>query len=245
MRGVVLVASLMMLSVPSPAAQERSMKSTELVEAAKAGDVAKARQLIGADPSVVNDKDDAGETPILAALFRGHKDVVDLLVSSGTRLSLFEAACLGKVERVRELLERRPESINSKGFGGATALHFAAFLGHRGVVELLLEKRAEVNATAEGIDSVTPLASAVANRHLGIAELLIAKGANVNARQAGGFTPLHEAAQSGQREMAELLIRSGADVNAKTDKGQTPLALALEKKQPGVAELLRGRGGRT
>lgn len=228
---------------PSALGQQKT-KAIGMIEAAKAGDTVKVKELISANPSIVNEKNDAGETPILAALFRGHKDVVDLLVSSGTHLNLFEASCLGKVERVRELLEQRPELINHKGFGQASALHFAAFLGHRKVVELLLERKAEVNAIAEGIDSVTPLASAIANKHLEIAELLLSKGSNVNAKQSGGFTPLHEAAQSGQKEMTELLIRSGADVNAKNDKGQTPLGLALEKDYREVAELLRKRGGR-
>jgi uncharacterized protein len=242
--GIVWTTLILFCTINAMAQVKNEKVSKELLEAARGGNDARIRELVKADPAALNEKDDAGETPILAALFQGHQETVALLVTSGTRLNLFEAACLGNLESVAALLKAEPQSINSKGFGGATALHFAAFLGHREVVRALLQKKAEVNLAAAGFGNATPLHSAVANNHLEIAEMLIAKGAKVDARQAGGLTPLHETALAGHKELAELLIRKGADVNLKDDRGRTALAIAIEKNRPEVAKILWRRGAR-
>lgn len=214
----------------------------DMLEASKAGDVKRVRELMRSNPSLVNAEAEGGETPILAALFRGHKEVVEALLEGGARLNLFEAAALGKAGRVEEILSESPRLINSKGFGRATALHFAAFTGRREVVALLLRRGAQVNVTAEGIDDVTPLHSAAAGGHAEIVGLLLAAGARPDARQKGGFVPLHEAAMKGRLAMVETLLRYGADANAADDKGTTPLAYALKGGHTEVADALR-RGG--
>ena len=58
---------------------------------------------------------------------------------------LIEAAKQGKVEDVRSILESRSELINQRDRLGATALHHAAFGGHRAVVQLLVARGAEIN----------------------------------------------------------------------------------------------------
>ncbi len=60
---------------------------------------------------------------------------------------LIEAARRGDLENVRAVLRGHPEIINKRDELGATALHHAAFGGHRAVVELLVKQGAEINAT--------------------------------------------------------------------------------------------------
>jgi hypothetical protein len=60
--------------------------------------------------------------------------------------SLIEAAKIGALEDVRAVVGGHPELINKKDEAGATALHHAAFGGHRRVVEFLVEHGADVNA---------------------------------------------------------------------------------------------------
>ena len=69
-------------------------------------------------------------------------------------------------------------------------LNYAAFLGHKEIVELLLENGAEVNA--KGLADWTPLHLAAHNNNEQIVQLLIAKGAEVNLYTSPGFggTPL-------------------------------------------------------
>ncbi|HEX8697155.1 MAG TPA: ankyrin repeat domain-containing protein [Longimicrobium sp.] len=58
----------------------------------------------------------------------------------------FQAVESGDAERVRTLLAAHPELARARDDEGATALHYAAFNGHRPVVDLLLAAGAELNA---------------------------------------------------------------------------------------------------
>jgi ankyrin repeat protein len=59
---------------------------------------------------------------------------------------LIEAAKRGDVVDVRTILHRHAELINQRDQLGATALHHAAFGGHRSVVQELVGRGAEINA---------------------------------------------------------------------------------------------------
>lgn len=55
----------------------------------------------------------------------------------------------------RTILKEDPDLVFSKDSNGWTPLHFAAFNGHKDVVELLLASRADVNAKDN--EGYTPL----------------------------------------------------------------------------------------
>lgn len=57
-----------------------------------------------------------------------------------------EAAQRGDLDGIRLILRAQPELINRRDATGATALHFAAFGGHREVVQELVRQGAEINA---------------------------------------------------------------------------------------------------
>ena len=60
---------------------------------------------------------------------------------------LIEAAKRGAADEVKVIVQSHPELINQKDELGATALHHAAFGGHRLVAQLLVQHCAEINAT--------------------------------------------------------------------------------------------------
>ncbi len=60
---------------------------------------------------------------------------------------LIEAARLGIVEELKVILHRHPGLVRERDETGATALHYAAFGGHRDAVRLLVEAGADINAT--------------------------------------------------------------------------------------------------
>jgi ankyrin repeat protein len=60
---------------------------------------------------------------------------------------LIEAAKRGNLEDVKAIVHSHPELINQRDELGATALHHAAFAGHRPVVRALVEQGAQINAT--------------------------------------------------------------------------------------------------
>jgi len=59
---------------------------------------------------------------------------------------LIDAAQHGKADEVRAIVGNHAELIKQRDKSGATALHYAAFAGHRAVVQLLVAAGAEINA---------------------------------------------------------------------------------------------------
>ncbi len=168
-------------------------------------------------------------------------EMVEALVAAKPELDIFEAAAMGKRERVKELVRAQPELMRAWSPDGFIALHLAAFLGQPEMVALLLEHGAAVNATARNPMKVMPLHSAVASRKLKSVELLLEHGAEVNAQQQGGWTALHAAAHHGDVETAKILLAKGADKSRKSADGKTPLDMAEAGGHEEMARLLRGQ----
>jgi ankyrin repeat protein len=61
--------------------------------------------------------------------------------------TLIEAARQGIVVDLKDLVHRHPELVRERDETGATALHYAAFGGHRDAVRLLVDAGADINAT--------------------------------------------------------------------------------------------------
>lgn len=239
--GVALIAG--MLTPVSYAIQGGGrVNSKEFLSAITSGEAVKVKEYLARDPSLVRSADEKGTSAILLAVYYRQKEIVDLLLATGSEWDIFEAAATGRSERVKELLEKDPKLVNAFAPDGFYPLGLAIFFGHKETATLLLASGAEVNMASKNAMNVRPLHAAAAARQLDVARILAERGGDVNARQQSGYTPLHEAAATGQIEFAELLIRHGANVNAKTDDGKTPLSFASKSKQGEMAALLRKQG---
>ncbi len=217
----------------------------EMVNAIKANEIEKVRELVDADSSLATTKTALGISPILLAAYYGRAEIARMLRErSGGQMDIFEAAATGANDRIEQILNEDPSLVNAFAPDGFQPLGLASFFGHLDVVECLLARRAEVNTASRNAQRVMPLHSAVASQQLDIAAALLSKGADVNAKQQDGFTPLHEAAQNGQVEMVKLLLQYGADVNATKDDGKTALDLAREHGHKEVVELLQQHGAK-
>jgi len=168
-------------------------------------------------------------SPLLRAQYAMDEDLVAALLAVGPELTVHEAAAVGDAERLRELVDSRPELVDAVASDGFQPLHLAAFFRRPEAVRLLLERGADANAVAANETRVAPLHSATAGGDHESVRLLLDAGADPNSRQRGGFAPLHAAAAAGDRELVELLIESGADRAAETDDGRTPDDLARER----------------
>jgi len=210
--------------------------------AIKNGDLADVEKMLQKSPALTEGRTPEGISPILLAMYYGEPEIARYIATMGTPVNIFEAAAIGNIDRVAELIHADATQVNAYAVDGFQPLGLAAFFGHLSVVELLLIKGAEVNSASKNDLRVMPLHSAAASQHLEIAQALLEQGADPNLSQAGDFTPMHSAAQNGQLEMIHLLLEYGADLNAKSAKGQTPLMIALEKRHNEAVELLRERG---
>ena len=180
-------------------------------------------------------------SPILSALYEGRTEDAETLAAEEQSLDVFEAAALGRTERVRELLDADPSLTGAWTPDGFQALHLAAFFGHAETTDLLLERGADpATLSRHEFVKVTPLHSAVAAEgaeDTRTVEVLLGRGAPVDAGAEGGGTPLHSAAFNGNVEIVQALLDRGADPNAAKDDGKTPLDLAREQRHEAVLEL--------
>jgi ankyrin repeat protein len=143
-------------------------------------------------------------------------------------LDVFEAATLGEVDRLREILDAEPTAATAYSGDGFTALHFAAFFGEPDAAVLLVQRGAEVDAFGRGWMTGTALHSAVSRLQSDVARILLEAGANPDVRQSAGWTPLHAAAMNGDLASLDLLLGAGADPTAENDEGRSVADLANE-----------------
>ncbi|MFZ5953706.1 MAG: ankyrin repeat domain-containing protein [Candidatus Dependentiae bacterium] len=119
--------------------------------------------------------------------------------------ALIEAAKRGNTIQTNSLLRRKadPNAINTNH---NTPLHFASYLGHLNIAQLLVSARANVNYKNKNSKDFS--FSLLSNEH-------------------GGVTPLMLACSKGNLPMVLYLLEQEADVNAQDDLGQTPLTYAI------------------
>ena len=171
-----------------------------------------------------------GGTPLIAALFWGHRQVTDLLGREPRNLRV--AAGLGDVELIDELAGT-PQAGAHRAFyrphGGFPAwrpgddpqevldeaLVWAAKADRVAAIRALAERGAGVDAD---VYRGTPLAWAAANGRTAAIRALVDLGADPNRRgtfggptHGQGVTALHLAAQSGHRAAVLALLDAGAD----------------------------------
>ncbi len=205
----------------------------------QAGDADGLRQLLEQDPAASEARDSNGVSLLMHSIYRGRRDLAELIASKKKALDIFEASAIGRLDRLKQCL-RDASAINSRSKDGFTALHFACFFGQPESARLLIESGAAVDAVAANPTKVMPLHSAASARNLEAARLLLERRARgiVNARQQGGWVPIHAAAQNGDRAMVELLLKHGADPKLANDEGKTPAMVAKEKGHEEIAAML-------
>ena len=152
---------------------------------------------------------------LLQAVYRGDQARVDELLAAGPELDVFEAAAVGRVDRLRTLLDEDATLANAWAEDGFQPLGLASFFGHADAARLLVDRGAEVNSASRNDLKVMPLHSAVAEKdpeiRYEIAKLLLEHGADPNARQQDDFTPLMAADQQGDQRLRALLVEHGAE----------------------------------
>ncbi len=163
-------------------------RDRELLTAAYANDVDRARELIeaGAD---VNVKDDTEQSAYLIATSE-----------------------VGDDTRLLELTLANGADVDAKDSYNGTGLIRAADRGHVAIVERLLETEIEVDHVNRL--GWTALLEAIIlgggdRRHTDVVRLLVKAGADVNLADGEGVTPLAHARRQGYEERAAILERAG------------------------------------
>jgi len=197
-----------------------------------------AQDIAPLDGSVVLSGSDSVTSLVLACLLNWDLEKLDALLADAPQLDIFEAAALGRTERVIELISEQPELANSWCADGFTPLHLACFYGQQEVVRSLLACGAHPWDRTRSPGGATPLHQAVSTGQRDIAELLLEHGAEVDARDQSGCTPLHLAAANGDLDIVAALLRFGALPFRQNDEQQTARDLAHESGYVAIVERL-------
>ena len=144
-----------------------------------------------------------GATALHWAVFKGNKEIADMLLRAGAN----------------------PKAANREG---STPLWLASVNGDAAMIEALLTAGADPNETLPL--GRTPLMTAARTGNVAAMKVLVDRGADVNAKEtARGTTPLMWAADEGHPAAVKFLIDRGADIAARSNPAQRGRGPALGK----------------
>jgi ankyrin repeat protein len=221
-------------------------EGTLLYYAVSCGLCGLAKYLISTRGEDVNAKCGSHGTPLHAASSKGHHDAVCLLLDHGADVNItnergrtpLPAAYAGRHLDVMRLLLERGAAPDVECSSLGLIIHIASCNGQAEAIRLLLQHKADVNATSNA--NWTPLHWAYDDAN--VAQILLDHGANINAISSMGETPLFYASRKGCLEVVRLLLACGADVHIRTKDGLTAFQVATSKNHTHVAQLLLEHG---
>lgn len=169
---------------------------------------------------LVGDEDWAGLQQCLANREWDPNRPLVLSLQEDKLLLLPFAAGRGHVALTKQLIELGVQ-VNARVRGEDTALMSACEIGHREIVDLLLQAGADVNTKStlsdEGDRGETPLMAAAQHGYREIIENLLQKGASVSTTTRRGRTALTYALLRGDidRDLVRLLLEAGCPVDGR------------------------------
>lgn len=168
-------------------------------------------------------------SPFMHAISYGHDDTVKILMEAGIDVngnhdecSPLMLACECGYENIAKMLIEAGADMEHKDKNGWTALMKAVGERHKSVVQLLLKKGANIEATNNYWRT-----SLFYARSTPILSMLLEHGANTEARDNCGETPLIRLACF--PEYVHLILQYGANVNAESISGETPLTKSIAR----------------
>ena len=210
-------------------------QDNDLFDAARRGDLAKLKMLVGSRPNV-DLRDAHGRTALHEAAANCQMDAYRFLVQAGWDFSVRDDQGTPAMTLAVQCLDRnakvaapRPPAASNGAIPGSEnlpwSLQYATAHKQAGLISMLLNMGTNVNAV--GSDGNRALDIACLKGDAASARILLEHGANPNLRNKTGSTPLHDAALSGNKEVVEMLLTRGADVSAQDPESKsTPLHYA-------------------
>ena len=198
-----------------------SVDSPSIHDACRDGDLDRVKQLIEANPSIVDLDDKHHWRPVFHAALHRRLEIVKLLIASGADLSAHAGYVLhygGEVPNNKPIVEllikygaldahvRPTDDLNRQFLA-------AVFLGDECRVKSLLERHPMLANAVDGTGEY-PIHHAARNGDTQIVRLLIDQAADVNARSKKNHTVLYCAGGHGHTETVKALLNAGAQIDA-------------------------------
>uniref|UniRef100_A0A8C0ZUZ7 Ankyrin repeat and SAM domain-containing protein 6 n=1 Tax=Castor canadensis TaxID=51338 RepID=A0A8C0ZUZ7_CASCN len=174
----------------------RTVGWSPLMLAALIGRLSVAQQLVekGANPDHLSVLE---KTAFEVALDRKHRDLADFLDPLTTvrpktdeekrRPDIFHALKMGNFQLVKEIADEDPNHVNLVNGDGATPLMLAAVTGQLPLVQLLVERHADIDKQ-DSVHGWTALMQATYHGNKEVVKYLLNQGADVTLRAKNGYT---------------------------------------------------------
>lgn len=213
-----------------------------LIHAASTGHAEIVELLLNAGARI-DDVGDSGETACHAAIWRGQRHALAVLLRHSPNLALTDerghsplrAALISCQEDVIVMLIAAGAPLESR-----LACH-AAVMGVASL-EALIDRGCVINEL-RGDGNVTPLHS-TGSSDMGRLNALIKAGVDVDARESSGSTCSHYAAQMNDDTALRVYIDAGADIELTNNEGLTPLLVACSHASEKSTRVLLAAGAR-
>jgi uncharacterized protein len=167
------------------------------------GNMAGVKEMLEANPDLINTRSSMDETPLGAAAHVGNRAMAEYLLSQGAELDFPAAVMLGDIDWVKSELDTDPALAQSAGAHGISVLFHAVVGGNLEMVQLLLDRGADITSIT-GPDA-TALNAAAWRGDEEMSAWLIERGANPNVPDFEGKTALQRAEENGYEQIVSLL----------------------------------------
>ncbi|NXR85853.1 ANKR6 protein, partial [Hypocryptadius cinnamomeus] len=220
--------------------------SERLLVAAYKGQVENVVQLINRGAKVAVTKH--GRTPLHLAAYKGHLQVVQVLLKAGCDLdiqddgdqtALHRAAVVGNTDIIATLIQEGC-ALDRQDKDGNTALHEACWHGFSQSAKVLV--KAGANVLAKNKAGNTPLHLACQNSHSQSTRVLLLGGSRADLKNNAGDTCLHVAARYNHLPIIRVLLSAFCSVHEKNQAGDTALHVAAALNHKKVVKLLLEAG---
>ena len=213
---------------------ENQAGNTPLLEACSQGHIDVARYLLDHNAKIDALRETTSDSALTLACTLGNEAIVELLLERTSDVehrtkngstALIIAALAGHVKVAAMLLDHGAKINVESGSSKESPLTCACWKGHCDVVELLLERNANIeHHTKQGF---TPLMIAAFEGHTDVACKLLERKAKVNIPSgSNNDIPLTSACWKGHHDVVKLLLEFNSNIEHRTKDGCTPLMLA-------------------
>lgn len=196
--------------------KSKKLKSAAPLRACANGDIATTKLLLeyGAE---IHKSDEDGNTPLTAAIYRGHLEIVKFF------------------------LERSP-NLNTRSKILRT-LHHAARSGNYAILEYLFVKSMTLKKKANKNEKADLLIDSVIGQNTKIIDFLLQNNFPINGlTDTDGYTALMQAAHYDNQELIKFLLNRGADISRRNKCGWTALIIAAQEGHIENVQLLLQHG---
>ena len=230
---------------------------TDIFQAIREGKQESVAAILKSSPDLLNQTNQFGQTPLLAAAQARRTNIVDFLDAQGARWDPASAVLMGRTQALQKSITQQPPLVRD-----GSALRLAAANGNVSAAEILLAAGADL--TTPDPAGLSPLGIALVHHHDDVAALLLRHGATKNifdavfcddtetaaalidkhessifAGNAAGVSVAEIAAACGRVKTLSWLLDKGVSPNFQSQSsGRSLLHAAAAYDQTNTAQLL-------